>query len=64
MSPQPERKFPNGKKIRKQNAQGIFEYDVHVVSARYDAELKEWMYTLTDWEKKPITGETEEEKLE
>ena len=64
MSLQPDQKFPNGKKVRKENLQGILEYDVHVVSARYDPECKEWMYTLTDWEKNALPGETEETKLE
>ena len=63
MSMQPEREFSNGKRIWKQNTQGILEYVVHVVSARYDEERMEWMYKLTDWEGKAMSGETEETKL-
>ena len=54
----------NGDKTRKKNPQGIAEYDVHVVSARYDEERATWMYTLTDWEQKEMLGETEETGLD
>ena len=63
MSLQPDREFANGETIRKANPQGILEYVVHVVSARYDEERKEWMYKLTDWEGKAMSGETDETKL-
>ena len=45
------------------NAQGIFDKTVHVVSARYDTGEKEWMYTLTDYEHKEMSGETQETRL-
>ena len=60
---QRKRKYPDGKKVRKKNAQDILEYDVHVVKARYDEERRSWMYTLTDWEQKELPGETEETRL-
>ena len=63
MSLQPGREFSDGDTTRKQNPQGIPEYVVHVVSARYDEERKEWMYKLTDWEGKAMSGETGETKL-
>ena len=58
-----EREFYDGERIRKANSQGIFEYVVNVVSARYDEERKEWMYKLTDWEGKAMSGETAETML-
>lgn len=61
--PQRPRKYADKKKLRKQNAQGVPEYNVSVVSARYDDVRRSWMYTLKDWEDKPIAGETEETKL-
>lgn len=63
MGLQRPRKYPDGKKIWKKNAQDLFEYEVHVVSARYDEERQSWMYTLTDWEKKALSGETDETRL-
>lgn len=63
MGLQRPRKYPDGKKIWKKNAQDIFEYVVHVVSARYDEGCQSWMYTLTDWEKKAMSGETDETRL-
>lgn len=57
------RKFPDGRKIRKKNSSNILEYDVHVVKARYDEELQSWMYTLTDYEQKALSGETQETML-
>ena len=61
MSPQRQRKWlPDGLKLRKKNAQGILQYDVSIVSARYDHEHHTWMYKLNDWQDKPIEGETAE----
>lgn len=57
------RKHTNGKKLRKKNAQGIPQYDVSIVSARYDNERHSWMYTLMDWRNESIFGETEETML-
>ena len=45
------------------NAQGIYDAIVHVVSARYDGGEREWMYTLTDFEQKELSGETPETRL-
>ena len=63
MSLLPPRAFSDGEKAQKANQAGIYEYIVYVVSARYDEERKEWMYKLTDWERKAMPGETEETKL-
>ena len=63
MSLQPEREFSDGDRVMKANPHGIYEYEVNVVSARYDEERQEWMYKLTDWEGKAMSGETEETKL-
>ena len=63
MGLQRPRKFSDGHMTMKMNPQGILEYDVHVVNARYDKKRKEWMYKLTDWEGKAMSGETEETKL-
>lgn len=45
------------------NAQGVFDYSVTVISARWDDDSKEWMYTLTDWAGRRIAGETRERQL-
>lgn len=63
MCQQPDPKFLAGDQIKKMNAQGLLVYDVHVVSAKYNEGKKEWMYTLTDCERKALPGETEETKL-
>ena len=47
----------------KQNAQGIFEYEVTVLSARYDNTNHKWLYKLLDYNQKPIAGETPEIEL-
>ena len=60
---QPKQEYSIGSTARKMNTSGIYEYEVHVVGARYDSGRKEWMYTLTDWEGKAMPGETEETKL-
>ncbi|KAL2055847.1 hypothetical protein ABVK25_004091 [Lepraria finkii] len=57
------RKFPDGKKLRKKNSQGAFTWDVTVVSARYDNIGHTWWYTLKDWQKKDIDGQTPEKQL-
>ena len=57
------RKHEDGKKLRKQNASGIFEFDVSVVRARYDDQAHKWMYTLNDWQNARIPGETQEKEL-
>ena len=57
------RKYEDEQNLRMENAQGILEYDVSVVSARYDEEQHKWMYTLNDWQNERIAGETPETKL-
>ena len=47
----------------KKNAQGIPQYDVSIVSARYDDTRHSWMYTLKDFRGEPIAGETAEMQL-
>ncbi len=47
----------------KQNAQGIFEFEVTVVSARYDNINHKWLYKLVDYKQQPIAGETPEVEL-
>ena len=61
--PQRPRKWKDGKKQRKKNDQGIPQYEVFIVSARYDKERHSWMYTLDDWNHERIDGETEEKLL-
>lgn len=61
--PQRKRKYADKKKLRKKNAQGILQYSVSIVSARYDDVRHKWMYTLNDWQNERITGETEEKEL-
>ena len=62
--PQRPRKWKeDGQKVRKKNAQGIPQYEVFIVSARYDKERHSWMYTLDDWKHERIDGETEERGL-
>lgn len=63
MKPQRPKNFKYGKKLWKQNAQGIHEYEVSIVSARYDNVRHSWMYTLKDWKNERVAGETEETKL-
>ena len=57
------RKHADGKTLRKKNAQGILQYIVSIVSARYDNSRHSWMYTLNDYANERIAGETEETKL-
>lgn len=47
----------------KQNEQGFFEYEVIVVSARYDITNHKWLYKLLDYKQQPIDGETPEIEL-
>ena len=61
--PQRQRKFKDGKQLMKKNAQGILQYNVSIVSARYDSEHHSWMYTLNDWRNERIPGETTEKML-
>ncbi|KAL8727738.1 MAG: hypothetical protein Q9166_005851 [cf. Caloplaca sp. 2 TL-2023] len=61
---QRKRKHADGKKVRKANDQGVFEYIVYVVSAEYDTANHCWRYTLNDFEGKPIAGTTVEDKLD
>ena len=63
LSSQRARKWPDGKTLMKQNAQGIFEYEVTVVSARYDKTNHKWLYKLSDYNQQPIAGETPEIEL-
>lgn len=63
MVPQRPRKWEDKKKLRKKNAQGILQYDVTIVSARYDDKHHSWMYTLDDWHNERIPGETAETML-
>ena len=51
-------------KLLKENEHGIFEFVVYVVSGKYDEGKKEWMYKLTDWKKKDMSGKTPEGSLE
>ena len=57
------RKFENGTKLRMRNHEGIFEYQVSAMSARLERESYSWMYTLNDWENRPIAGEIAESML-
>lgn len=57
------RKWADGKKLRKKNAQGILLSNVSIVSARYDYESHSWMYILNDWQDQRIDGETKETML-
>lgn len=57
------RKWADKTKLRKKNAQGIPQYTVTIVSARYDDARRSWMYILNDWQNERIPGETEETKL-
>ena len=44
------------------NKQGIFQYDVTIVSAQYDRDKHKWLYTLKDYKDEAIpepVGETE-----
>lgn len=61
--PQRPRRFADGRKLRKKNAQGILQYNVSIVSARYDDERHKWMYTLKDWLDRLLDGEAEERML-
>ena len=61
--PQRERKWGDGKKLQKKDAQGIPKYVVYIVSARYDNGQRTWMYTLNDWKNERIAGETPERML-
>ena len=62
--PQRPQKFTVvGMKLRKKNAQGIAQYIVYLVSARYDESRHSYMYTLDDWQHERIPGETEETML-
>ena len=56
-------KYPIGKKLRLKNEHGIYEYDVSIVSARYDDQQHKWMYTLEDYKLDPIEGEKPENAL-
>ncbi|KAL8724918.1 MAG: hypothetical protein Q9181_006618 [Wetmoreana brouardii] len=58
-----QRKYKDGKKLRKKNSQGIFEYDVTVVSADYDKVKHSWMYKLKDYKSVLIEGTTRERDL-
>lgn len=42
---------------------GLFDWEVIVVSARYDQGLQSWMYTLETWLNETVPGETEEARL-
>ncbi|KAL8792869.1 MAG: hypothetical protein Q9195_004511 [Heterodermia aff. obscurata] len=54
------RKYKDGKRLRKKNDQGLFVYDVTIVSAEYDSRIHRWLYTLDDFEGKRIDGTTRE----
>ena len=45
------------------NDQGLFVYNVTVFSAEYDLRFHRWMYTVNDFEGKPIDGTTKETDL-
>ena len=63
LGPQRPRKYIDGKKLRKKNAQGILQYNVSIVSARFDNTRHAWMYKVKDWQDQPMTEEVEETKL-
>ena len=46
--------------MRKKNSQGLFVYDVTVVSAEYDQANHRWLYTVVDCKGQPIAGHTKE----
>lgn len=58
------RKHSDGTKLRLKNAYGIFEYDVTIVSAKYDGAAHTWMYTLKDYDLKPIAKQYPETDLD
>ena len=55
------RRWANDTQLVKQDAQG--QSLVYVRSAAYDDETHSWMYTLNDWQNKPIPGKTVESML-
>ncbi|KAL2040233.1 hypothetical protein N7G274_007136 [Stereocaulon virgatum] len=57
------RKWPNGKTLMMKNPQGIFEYEVTVVTAKYDNVDHRWLYTLNDYNGEQINEEVPEVKL-
>ncbi|KAL8809299.1 MAG: hypothetical protein Q9223_001700 [Gallowayella weberi] len=59
-----KRKYNDGKKLRKKNSQGMFEFDVTIVSAQYDSAKHRWEYTLKDYAGNPIAGTTKETDLQ
>ncbi|KAL8688864.1 MAG: hypothetical protein Q9218_005331 [Villophora microphyllina] len=59
-----DRKWKDGKKLRKKNSQGILEFVVTVVDAQYDEIKHQWMYELKDYQDLPIEGLTKETDLE
>lgn len=46
-----------------QNDQGVFDKYVYIVSTNYDKVESRWLYTIEDWQRKPIEGEHAELKL-
>ncbi|KAL6718278.1 hypothetical protein ACLMJK_004366 [Lecanora helva] len=60
---QRKRKFPDGKKVWKQNKNGVREDFVTIVSADYDYQRSGWMYTLKDGNGQLIGGKTPETLL-
>jgi hypothetical protein len=45
------------------NPQGIFEFEVTVVTARYDNAEHRWMYTVNDYKGNQLKDEVPEVKL-
>ena len=45
------------------NKHGIFDYDVTVVSAKYDGVKHKWLYTLKDYNNEPIAEPVAETEL-
>ncbi|KAL8967088.1 MAG: hypothetical protein Q9183_003075 [Haloplaca sp. 2 TL-2023] len=60
---QRDRKYEDGRKLKKKDSQGSFAYDVQVVSAEYDSANHRWNYTLNDHRGDPIPGTTKETDL-
>ncbi|KAL8628458.1 hypothetical protein Q9189_005817, partial [Teloschistes chrysophthalmus] len=56
---QRERRWKNGKKLRKKDSKGILQWDVTVVDATYDEGRHQWMYKLKDYQQLPIADKND-----
>ncbi|KAI4287054.1 MAG: hypothetical protein L6R35_003693 [Caloplaca aegaea] len=63
-APSRPRKFDDKQKVMKKNSQGLFVYNVEVVSALYNNTNHRWEYTLKDFAGTPIGGTTKETDLQ